>query len=85
MELIEAAELATENRLLQPTGDAMATGEAIITAELMAAGEADVQSIQTTRDGGIVASRDRCFACWPFREPEFSLVLIFVASKLDGK
>ena len=39
----------------------MATGEAVVTGELIATGEAD---IQTMRDGRIVASRDRCFACW---------------------
>ena len=53
------------NRSLQPTGDTMATGEAIITIDLMATGEAEVQSVQTTHVGGIVASRDRRFACWP--------------------
>ena len=35
----------------------MATGEAIITAEVMTTGEAEVQSVQTTLDGGIVASK----------------------------
>ena len=54
-----------ENRLLQPTEDAMATGGEIIMGELMAAGEAEVQSVQTTLDGGIVASRDSRFVCWP--------------------
>ena len=43
----------------------MATGETITTGELMATGEAEVQSIQTTLDGGIVASRDRSLASWP--------------------
>ena len=47
--------------MLQPTGDAMATGEAIITGKLMATGEAEVQSVQTTHDGGIVALWDRHF------------------------
>ena len=42
-----------ENQLLQLTGDAMATEKA------------EVQCVQTTRDGGIVALRDHCFACWP--------------------
>ena len=51
-----------ENRLLQPTGDAMATGGAIIIGELMATGEAEVQCVQTTLSGGIVSSRDRRFA-----------------------
>ena len=37
-------------------GEAMATGEAIITGEVMDTGEADVWSVQTTPDGGIVAS-----------------------------
>ena len=50
-----------ENRLLQPTGDAMGTGGAIIKAELIATGEAEVQSIQTMLDGGIVASRNGRF------------------------
>ena len=53
-----------ENRLLQLTGDATATGEAIITRELMATGQTEVQSVQTMRDGGIVASRDHRFVCW---------------------
>ena len=54
-----------ENRLLQPTGDAMATGEAIITGELMATGEAELHSVQTMHDGRIVTSQDLRFACWP--------------------
>ena len=61
------------------------TGEAIITGELMATGEAAVQSVQTTRDGGIVASRDHHFACWPSSWLKFSRVLIFVASELGLK
>ena len=44
--------------MLQPTGDAMATGKAIIIGELMATGEAEVQSVQTMCDSGIVASRN---------------------------
>ena len=39
-----------ENRLLQPTRDTTATGEAIITGELMATRQAEMQSVQTTRD-----------------------------------
>ena len=54
-----------ENGLLQHTGQVMATGEAIITGELMATGEAEAQSVQTMRDGGIIASRDHRFVCWP--------------------
>ena len=54
-----------ENRSLQPTGDATVIGEAIITCELMATGQPEVQSVQTTRDGGIVASRNCRFVCWP--------------------
>ena len=42
------------NQMLQPTGDAMATAEAIITGELMATGEAELHSVQTTRDGRII-------------------------------
>ena len=38
------------------TGEATATGEAIITEEVMAAGETEVQSVQTTLDGRIVTS-----------------------------
>ena len=41
----------------------MATGEAIIIGELIAIGEAEVQSGQTTLDGGIDALRDCRFAC----------------------
>ena len=51
--------------MLQPTEDAMATGEVIIAGELMATGKAEVHSVQTMRDGRIVASLDRYFACWP--------------------
>ena len=51
--------------MLQPTGDTPATGEAIIRGELIATGQTEVQSVQTTHDGGIVASRDRRFVCWP--------------------
>ena len=40
----------------------MSSGEAIITGELMATGEAEVQNVQTVRDGGIIASRDHRFA-----------------------
>ena len=54
-----------ENRLLQPTGDAMTTGGAIIIGELMATEEAEVRSVQKTLDGGIVASHDGRFVCWP--------------------
>ena len=46
---------------IQPTGDAMATGEVIITGELMATGHAELRSVQTMRDGGIIFSWDRCF------------------------
>ena len=53
-----------ENRLLQPTGDATATGEAIITGELKATGQAEIRSVQTTRDSGIVVLPDRRFVCW---------------------
>ena len=53
--------------MLQPTGDAMATGGAIIIGELMTTELAEVQSVQTTLDGGIVASRDGRFLCWPSR------------------
>ena len=41
--------------------EVMATGEAIVTGVLMATGEAEVQSVQTTLDRGIIASRDRRF------------------------
>ena len=51
--------------MLQPTGDVMATGEAVITEELMATGEAELHSVQTMCDGKIVVSQDRHFACWP--------------------
>ena len=54
-----------EAQLLQPTGDVMATGGVISTGQLMATGEAEVQSVPTMLDGGIVASRDHHFACWP--------------------
>ena len=47
--------------MLQPTVDTMATGEVIVAGELMATGEAKLQSVQTTPDGGIVALRDRRF------------------------
>ena len=41
--------------MLKPTGDVMATGEAIIiTGELTDTGEAEVQSVQTTRDVGLL-------------------------------
>ena len=40
-----------ENPLLQPTRDVMATGEVIITGELMATEQAKIQSVQSTRDG----------------------------------
>ena len=63
----------------------MATGEVIITGELMATGEAELHNFQTLRDGRTVASWDRHFSCWPSSYLEFSLVLIFVASKLDHK
>ena len=38
----------------------MATGEAIITGELMATREAEEQSVQKTHDGGGIAA-----VCWP--------------------
>ena len=47
----------------------------------MATGEAELQSVQTTIDGGMVASRDGSFACWPSSYLQLSLVLIFVASE----
>ena len=53
-----------ENPLLQPTGDTMATGGAIIIGELMAIGEAEVQRVQTTLDGAIIASRNGRIVCW---------------------
>ena len=84
--------------MLQSTGDTTTTGEAIIAGELMAIGQAEVQSVQTTQDGGIIASRDRHFACWPYSqlggiaallagrlELKLTLVLVLVASELDPK
>ena len=67
--------------------------------ELMAIGEAEVQSVQTTREGGIVASRDRRFVCLPssklggiaallvgrLASSSLELLFIFVASELDRK
>ena len=53
--------------MLQPTEDAMATGEVIITGKLMARGEAELHNVQTMRNGRIVALRDRCFASWSSR------------------
>ena len=47
--------------MLQPTGDMTAMEEAIITGELMATGQAEIQSVQTTRDSGIVTLRNRRF------------------------
>ena len=38
------------------TGKAMATGEAIISEEVMTTGEAEVQSVHTTLDGRNVTS-----------------------------
>ena len=49
--------------MLQPTGDAVATEEAIITGELIATGEAEVQGDQTTHDGEIITLRECRFAC----------------------
>ena len=46
-------------------GEAIITGEFMATGEFTATGEVEVQSVQTTRDGGIVCSSDRHFACWP--------------------
>ena len=43
----------------------MATGDVIITRELMATGQTEVQSVQTTRDGWIIDLQDRRFVCWP--------------------
>ena len=37
----------------------MATGEVTVTGELMATGEDEVQSVQTTLDSGIVALQQR--------------------------
>ena len=51
------------NRSLQPTGEATATGEEIIIGELMAIKQTEVQSVQTTHDGGIVASQDHRLVC----------------------
>ena len=59
----------------------MATRGVRITGELMATGEAKVQCVQTTCDGGIAAIH----ACWQSRLLKFSLALIFVASELDYK
>ena len=41
----------------------MASGEEIITGELMATGEAELHIVQTMRDGRIVVLQNRCFAC----------------------
>ena len=54
-----------ENQLLQPAGDATATGEVIISGELKATGQAEIPCVHTTRDGVIVALWDRRFVCWP--------------------
>ena len=61
----------------------MAAGEAIIKGELMATGEAELHSVQTTRDSRIFASWDCRFACLPINQLEFRFVLIFVTSKFD--
>ena len=46
----------------------------------MATGEAELQSVQTTLDGGIITLWDHCIACWPSSQLTISLLLIFVAS-----
>ena len=71
--------------MLQPTGDALASGEAIITRELMATGEAELHIFQTMRNGRIVVSQDSCFACWSFKARIQSCFNIFVASELERK
>ena len=61
---VEAAEKATgESIAIHSTGDVTATGKAIITAGLMATEQAEIRSVQATRDVGTVASRDRRFVC----------------------
>ena len=45
-----------ENRLLQPTGEATAMGEEIITGELMGTGQTKIQSVQAKRDGEWIAA-----------------------------
>ena len=45
-----------DNRLLRPIGDAMTTGEVIIIGELMTTGQAEMQSVKTSHDGGIDAA-----------------------------
>ena len=68
----------------------MVTGEAIITGELMATGDAGVHVLNAQkiwRNGEIIASRERRFACWPssYMYLEFSSVFIFVPSELHRK
>ena len=60
----------------------MATGEEIITGELMATGKAELHSVPTTCDGRIVASCNLHFAGWLSSQLEFNLVLILVAAEL---
>ena len=59
------------------TGEAMVTGEAIITGEVMATGVAEVQSVQTTLDGGIVAST--LFRTVAGHLASLSLVLFYIS------
>ena len=70
-----------ENRLLQPTGDAMGTGHVMIIGGLMPTGEAEVQSVQTMLYGEFLTLRDVHFLCWPPSKLELSLLLVSVASE----
>ena len=76
----------------------MAMGEAVITGQLMATGEAEIQSVQTTCDGVMVTLRDHRFVCWPSSwfvgivallvgclASSSLVVLIFVALELGHK
>ena len=56
----------------------MASGQAIITGKLTAIGQAELNTVQTTCDGRITALQDRCFACWPSSQFEYSLALTFL-------
>ena len=57
----------------------MATRKVIVIGELMAIGEAEIQSFQTTLDGGIIASRDRCLLADHLQVASLSLVLFYIS------
>ena len=81
---VEAAQIAVqENQMLHPTGNVIATEEAIIAGEFMATGEAEVQSVQAMHDGRVIASQDHASLAGHLTSSSLDLFQYLLPQELD--